>query len=303
MRHIIPLSSPFKCRSYQIRQLLSRVNAGVHSAANPPTVGDCNMSAYPNHTKEQLAAGKIAIGMGLRLARTVDIATIGKTCGYDWLFIDMEHNSMDVDTAAQISMASLAVGITPIVRVPGKEHHHASRLLDAGAQGIVVPHVDTVEEAERAVAYCKYPPLGHRSVMGVLPQFGYRSLPVAESTPLANAQTMVVVMLETPDAIAKADAIAAVPGIDSILIGTNDLCAEMGIPGQFTDARVEAAYLKVINACRKNNIHPGMGGVYEPKLLEKYIGMGMRFILAGGDMGFLMAGARERANFLHGLKL
>jgi 4-hydroxy-2-oxoheptanedioate aldolase len=261
------------------------------------------MNAYPNHTKQQLAAGKIAIGMGLRLARTVDIATIAKTCGYDWLFIDMEHNSMDVDTAAQIAMAALPVGVTPIVRVPGKEHYHASRLLDAGAQGIVVPHVDTVEEAERAVAYCKYPPVGHRSVMGVLPQFGYRSMPVAESTPIANAQTMVVVMLETPDAIAKAEAIAAVPGVDSILIGTNDLCAEMGIPGQFSDPRVEDAYRKVIAACRKHNIHPGMGGVYEPKLLEKYIGMGMRFILSGGDMGFLMAGARERADFLHGLKI
>ncbi|MBS1218136.1 MAG: hpcH/HpaI aldolase/citrate lyase family protein [Proteobacteria bacterium] len=261
------------------------------------------MSAYPNHTKQQLAAGKIAIGMGLRLARTVDIATIGKTCGYDWLFIDMEHNSMDVDTAAQIAMAALPVGITPIVRVPGKEHHHASRLLDAGAQGIVVPHVDTVEEATRAVAYCKYPPVGHRSVMGVLPQFGYRGMPVAESTPLANAQTMVIVMLETPEAIARADAIAAVPGIDSLLIGTNDLCAEMGIPGQFTDPRVEDAYRRVIAACRSNNIHPGMGGVYEPRLLEKYIGMGMRFILSGGDMGFLMAGARERASFLHGLKI
>ncbi len=261
------------------------------------------MSAYPNHTKEQLAAGKIAIGMGLRLARTVDIATIAKTCGYDWLFIDMEHNSMDVDTAAQIAMAALPVGVTPIVRVPGKEHHHASRLLDAGAQGIVVPHVDSVEEAERAVAYCKYPPLGHRSVMGVLPQFGYRAMPVAESTPLANAQTMVIVMLETPEAIAKADAIAAVPGIDSLLIGTNDLCAEMGIPGQFTDARVEDAYRKVIAACRKHNIHPGMGGVYDPKLLEKYIAMGMRFVLSGGDMGFLMAGASERAKFLRGLKI
>jgi len=139
------------------------------------------MSLYKNHTKQQLAAGKLAIGFGLRLARSVDIATIGKTCGYDWLFIDMEHNSMDVDTAAQIAMAALPVGITPIVRVPGKEHFHASRLLDAGAQGIVVPHVDSVEEAQRAVSYCKYPPIGHRSVMGVLPQYGYRSVPVAES--------------------------------------------------------------------------------------------------------------------------
>lgn len=259
------------------------------------------MSIYPNHTKRQLAAGKLAIGMGLRVARSVDIATIARTCGYDWLFIDMEHNSMDVDTAAQISMASLPVGITPIVRVPGKEHHHASRLLDAGAQGIVVPHVDTVEEAQRAVAYCKYPPIGHRSVMGVLPQYGYRSVPVGESTAAANDETLVVVMLETPAAIAQADAIAAVPGIDVVLIGTNDLCAEMGIPGQFADPRVEEAYRGVIAACRRHGVHPGMGGVYEPKLMERYIGLGMRFILSGGDLGFLMAGARLRADFLHGL--
>jgi 2-keto-3-deoxy-L-rhamnonate aldolase RhmA len=261
------------------------------------------MSAYPNHTKRQLAAGKLAIGMGLRLARSVDIATIGKTCGYDWLFIDMEHSSMDLDTAAQIAMAALPVGITPIVRVPGKEHHHASRILDAGTQGIVVPHVDTVEEAQRAVAYCKYPPVGHRSVMGALPQFAYRSTPVGEATATANDETLVVVMLETPQAIANAELIAAVPGLDALLIGTNDLCAEMGIPGQFADPRVEEAYRTVIAACRKHGIHPGMGGVYEPKLMEKYIGYGMRFILSGGDLSFLMAGARERANLLHGLRL
>jgi 2-keto-3-deoxy-L-rhamnonate aldolase RhmA len=261
------------------------------------------MPIYPNHTKRRLKEGKIAIGMGLRLARSVDIATIGKTCGYDWLFIDMEHNSMDVDTAAQIAMAALPVGISPIVRVPGKEHHHASRLLDAGAQGIVVPHVDSVEEAERAVAYCKYPPQGHRSAMGALPQFAYESVPVGEATKAANEETLVVVMLETPDAIAQVDDIAAVKGLDVVLIGTNDLCAEMGIPGQFGDPRVEDAYRKVVAACNRNGIHPGMGGVYDPKLMAKYIGYGMRFILSGGDVSFLMAGARQRADFLHGLEL
>jgi 2-keto-3-deoxy-L-rhamnonate aldolase RhmA len=261
------------------------------------------VSIYPNHTKQQLANGKIAIGMGIRLARSVDIATIAKTCGYDWLFIDMEHNSMDVDTAAQMSMACLPLGITPIVRVPGKEHYHATRLLDAGAQGIVVPHVNTVEEAEAAVEYCKYPPVGHRSLMGVLPQYGYQSVPVGEAAEAANRETFVCVMLETPEAIERAESIAGVPGLDSVLIGTNDLCAEMGIPGQFADSRVEQAYRQVIDACRKYQVHPGMGGVYDPKLMGKYIGMGMRFILSGGDMSFLMAGARERANFLHGLKL
>ena len=261
------------------------------------------MPIYPNHTKRRLAEGGIAIGMGLRLARSVDIATIAKTCGYDWLFIDMEHNSMDVDNAAQIAMASLAVGISPIVRVPGKEHFHATRLLDSGAQGIVVPHVDTVEEAERAVAYCKYPPKGHRSAMGTLPQFAYQGVPVGEATKAANEETLVIVMVESPEAIERVDEIAAVPGIDSVLIGTNDFCAELGIPGKFDDPKVEDAYRKVVAACKKSGIHPGMGGVYDPKLMEKYIGYGMRLILSGGDISFLMAGAKQRAEFLKGVKL
>jgi 2-keto-3-deoxy-L-rhamnonate aldolase RhmA len=260
-------------------------------------------AAYPNHTKRQLAAGKLALGMGLRQARTVDIAAIGKKSGYEWLFIDMEHGTFDVDTAAQIAAASLPVGITPIVRVPGKEHHHASRLLDAGAQGVVVPHVDTVEEAQRAVSYCKFPPVGHRSIAGLQPLFGFNSVPAADFARIANEETLVVVMVETPLAIRNAEAIAAVPGIDSVLIGTNDLSAEMGIPGQYSDPRIEEAYRIVIEACRKHGKHPGMGGVYEPKLMEKYIKMGMRLILSGSDASFLIAGASERAKFLHNVAL
>ena len=257
---------------------------------------------YPNHTRRELEAGRIAIGMGLHQSRTTDIGAIAKTCGYDWLFIDMEHSALNVETAAQIASAALPVGISPLVRVPGKEHHHASRLLDAGAQGIVVPHVDSVKEAENAVAYCKYPPIGHRSIYGQVPQFAFKSLPLAEATTLANNETLVIIMLETPDAIGLADQVAAVPGVDVVMIGTNDLCAEMGIPGQYGDARVAAAYQTVIDACRRHGKHPGMGGVVDHALMDKYIKMGMRFILSGNDTGFLMAGARARSDFLHGLK-
>ena len=210
---------------------------------------------------------------------------------------------MDVDLASQLAMASLGAGITPLVRVPGHEHYHASRLLDNGAQGIVAPHVDTVEEAQRIARACRYPPIGHRSVAGAQPQLGFKSVPVGEATQLVNDLTLVVVMLETPKAIANADAIAQVPGVDVLLIGTNDLCAELGIPGQLAHAQVEDAYKKVIAACRKHGKFPGMGGVYDPKLMEKYIGFGMRFILSGSDLSFMMAGARERASFLRSVKL
>ncbi len=128
-------------------------------------------------------------------------------------------------------------------------------------------------------------------------------MPVGEAAKIVNSETLVVVMLETPKAIANADAIAQVEGIDVLLIGTNDLCAEIGIPGQFSDARVEDAYRKVIDACRKHGKYPGMGGVYEPKLMEKYIQMGMRFILSGSDFSFIMAGARARTEFLRKVKL
>jgi 2-keto-3-deoxy-L-rhamnonate aldolase RhmA len=122
---------------------------------------------------------------------------------------------MDVDTAAQIAAASLAVGITPMVRVPGYEHHHASRMLDNGAQGVVVPHVETVEQARRISDQCRFPPLGHRSVGGALQQVGFVSMPVGEMAKVVNEQTLVVAMLESPLGIQNCEDIAAVSGIDA----------------------------------------------------------------------------------------
>ena len=120
------------------------------------------MTPVPNHALRQLRAGKLAIGLGVNQARTVGIATLAKTAGFDWLFIDGEHGSLDTDCAAQLATAALAVGISPIPRVAGLEHWHASRLLDNGAQGIVFPHVDTREQAQRVADHCRYPPVGKR---------------------------------------------------------------------------------------------------------------------------------------------
>ena len=260
------------------------------------------MTVVVNHALRQLREGKLAIGLGLRQARTVDIAQIAKTSGFDWLFIDCEHNSMSVDTAAQISAASLAVGITPIVRVPGYEHHHASRALDNGAHGVVFPHVDTPEQARRLADYCRYPPVGRRSMGGGLQQLGFAPMAVGEAARLANEQTLVVVMLESPQGIENCEAIAAVPGVDALLIGTNDLCFEMGIPGQFDHPRVADAYTTLLAACRKHGKFPGMGGMYSPELLQRYIGMGVRLVLAGSDFSLLMQAAGARASLVRGFE-
>ncbi len=260
------------------------------------------MSATPNMAKQKLEAGELAVGFGLRSMRTVDAAKIAKACGFDWLFIDMEHTPFDVDRACQISIAALDTLITPIIRVPGHQHFHSARVLDGGAMGVIVPHVDTPEQAQAAVDHAKFPPIGHRSMTGNLAQLGYGGGSPAEMATTMNANTIVVVMLETPTAIENADAIAAIDGIDVLLIGTNDLSAEMGIPGQFGDDKVTAAYDATISAAKNNGKYAGMGGVYDQELSARYVGMGAQFLLGGADLGFMMASAKARMEFLKSIK-
>ena len=251
-----------------------------------------------NIAKEKILKNELCLGVGLRQSRTVDIGKIMATSGYDWLFIDMEHNSMDIDIASQISVAAQDAGITPIVRVPDFAHHHATRVLDCGAMGVVFPHVENADIAKKLVSYCLYPPKGHRSMTGVLPQLDFKQQAIADVAHTINDNMLIVIMLESPEAITNVDSIAAVDGVDVILIGTNDLCMEMGIPGDYSNPKVKDAYSKVIEACKKYRKTPGMGGVYNEELMSEYINMGMKFILSGSDLSFMMQSALQRSNKL-----
>jgi 2-keto-3-deoxy-L-rhamnonate aldolase RhmA len=261
------------------------------------------MNVIRNRAKHMLSEGLLALGMGLRQARTVDIAQIALVCDFDWLFIDMEHNSMDMDTAAQICAGALAVGVTPMIRVPAHEPFHSTRLLDTGAQGIVVPHVDNAEQARRVVDFCRFPPLGHRSIPGSLPQTRFAVLPVTETVELINRETMVVVMIETVEGLRNVDAIAAVPGVDALLVGCTDMAAEMGITGQLGHARVKEVIDRVCQACERHGKVAGVGGVYDEALMREYVGKGARLILSGSDLAFLMAGAKARSSMLRTIPL
>ena len=259
------------------------------------------MATIHNHAKQRLIDGELSLGMGIRQARTVDIGRIAKACQYDWLFIDMEHNSMSLDTAAQICIAATDAGITPLIRVPGHEGFHASRLLDTGALGIVVPHVSSRAEAERVVANCLFPPAGKRSVPGGLPQVNFQPMPVGELIRVVNASMLLVAMIETPEGLENVEEIAAVDGIDVLLIGGNDLAAEFGIPGQFSHPRMQDAIRRVAEACRRHGKFPGVGGIYDHAVMQYYVEAGARFILSGSDLAFLMAGANARSSFLRSL--
>lgn len=266
----------------------------------PEPPPDC---LVPNATRALLAAGGLAASFSISRLRTADAPGIARACGFPWLFIDLEHNAIDLGTAADLCVAALATGITPIARVPGHAAHHASRLLDAGAQGIVVPHIDSAEQARAVVRACLYPPQGERSLTAPLPQLRFEMPPTAELLHRLNQNTLVVVMLETATAIDNAEAIAAVEGVDVLMIGSNDLSAQYGIAGQFGHPRIRSAYERVIAACRRHGKVAGMGGIYDHALMQHYIEAGVRFLLGGSDVSFMMAGARARAAFLHGLPL
>ena len=248
-----------------------------------------------NIAKEKILNHELCLGVGLRQSRTVDIGKIMATSGYDWLFIDMEHNSMNIDIASQISVAAQDAGITPIVRVPDFAHHHATRVLDCGAMGVVFPHVENAGIAKKLVSYCLYPPKGHRSMTGVLPQLDFKQNAIAEVASIINENMLIVIMLESPEAIENVETIAAIDGVDVVLIGTNDLCMEMGIPGDYFNPKVKNAYIKVIESCKKYGKTPGMGGVYNEELMSEYIKMGMKFILSGSDLSFMMQSASQRS--------
>ena len=235
------------------------------------------------------------------MARTVEIAPLMATAGFDFLFIDLEHGVMSLDLAGQISVAANAAGITPVVRVPGFEHHHASRALDAGALGIVFPHVDDARAAARLASYCRYPPAGSRSIAAGLAQLQFRPVPMAEATRAINEAVQVVVMVETVEAVRNVHEIAAAPGVDVVLVGSNDLSIDLGVPGQLDHPDVVRALEEVARACRETGATPGLGGVYQPELMRRYVDMGFRWITTSSDLGLLLAAARTQAEVVRAL--
>jgi 2-keto-3-deoxy-L-rhamnonate aldolase RhmA len=253
------------------------------------------LNSIVNPVRDRLLAGEPAIGIGVRAVLGVEIARAMRTAGYDWLFIDLEHGAMSLQTACQIATGALDAGIAPLVRIPHGELAMATRALDNGALGVVVPHVDTADEARALVKALKFPPLGSRSIGGSAAQLGFRIADLPRSTAALNEALLTVVMIETATALANVHEIAAVPGIDVLLIGTNDLCADLAIHAQFGHPRIIQAYRELVAACNEHGKWAGTAGVPSEVLLAQYARMGARFMLAGTDLNFLMAAAAQRS--------
>jgi 2-keto-3-deoxy-L-rhamnonate aldolase RhmA len=246
-----------------------------------------------NRMKAKIAAGGLAVGMIVRLMRNVEIALMAKSAGFDCLYMDLEHSSFSLETISQISITATALGITPLVRVPALNAADISRTLEVGAQGIIVPHLETKAQAEQVVEAALFPPTGQRSLLAANPHMSFQTRPAAETMQLMNREVLVAGMIESVKAVENADSIAGVDGVDLLIVGTNDLCNSLGAPGQLDHPRVQEAYAHVYAACKSRGKYLGVGGLNtKPELAKQFIAMGARYVSAGSDTGFLMSSAQ-----------
>ena len=251
-----------------------------------------------NALLKKLRAGETALCFTIRISRTLHAVAIARAAGFEALYVDMEHSQVSFEDTSQMCLAACLAGITPLVRVPSHAHYDISRVLDGGAAGVIIPHVDNAAEAKACVDACCFPPLGKRSVAGSGAVLGYASLPAAETNRVLNENIIVIPMLETPQAIQNADEIAAVDGIDMLLVGTNDLMAEMGIPGELDNPKVRKAYATVAAACKKHKRFLGIGGIKSGAILTDIRAMGATFLLGSNDEALLAAAAKSESKSL-----
>jgi len=185
------------------------------------------------------------------------VPAIYAAAGYDFVFIDMEHGNYSMETVADLIRGAKSAGIAPVIRIPHLETHFISRVLDAGAEGIMVPMTFTKEQAEAIVHWSKYTPLGHRGFGTQTGQTDYKPLKAAEFMKEANEHTFIIAQIETQEAVENIDAILSVEGIDVGLIGPNDFSISLGIPDQMNSETLIKTIDRVVEAAKKKNDSSG----------------------------------------------
>lgn len=205
---------------------------------------------------------------------------------WDWMWIDGQHGELGYQDVLALVRACDLVQRASLVRVPGHDFGAIGLALDTGADGVIVPLVDNADEARRIVAAAKFPPLGGRSFGGRRP-IDLRGRAYCGT---ANEDTLLVVQIESPEALANADAIAATPGVDALFLGPDDVRLRRGLDMSAAQAN-EADMERVIQACRKRGKFAATVGI-GPDNLRRCAGMGFNMIVGGGDVGFLSGGSR-----------
>lgn len=246
------------------------------------------MTAVDRPLRARVLAGEATFGLFLDLGAPLS-AEICARAGYDWLLIDLEHGAANEPDLYGLLTAVAVGGSTALVRPASGERLRIGRALDIGAQGIMIPRLDSAAQVREAVSYLRYPPDGVRGValrtrgagLGSVPHAGIRAI---------NETILGIVQIESAGAVREAAEIAAVDGVDVLFVGPTDLSHALGIPGQLEHDSFRAALRTVVDACRAHGKSPGIL-LLDASLAPAYLELGFRFLGIGADAGFVMAGA------------
>jgi 2-keto-3-deoxy-L-rhamnonate aldolase RhmA len=243
---------------------------------------------WANPVKKTLAEGGVVFG-GTITAANIDTAAVVANAGFDFLWIEGEHSPITLETTRNMILATRGLKAVPFTRVPVNELWTAKRVLDIGSLGVIFPFTSTPELARQAVAACKYAPEGLR---GAGPSLAMLRWPVPNYTEWANRNVMVIVIIEQKRAIEQIEEIAAVPGIDVMFIGTNDLSYSYGLAGNTSAPVVQDAIRRVLAAAAKHRIPVG-GPAGSAVQIRSMIQQGFRFIQGPSDLSLLRMAAQD----------
>lgn len=241
-----------------------------------------------NPLKARLAAGRSALGLFV-LSGSSTVMEACSTFGLDWLLVDAEAAAVSPDDILRSFQAVTGSGAAALVRVPRLDHHLIGHMLDIGAHGVLVPKIESAEMARAVVQAALYPPQGKRGVNPVRVSGYFHDIPAYLHA--ANARALVLVQIESREAVEAADEIAAVPGIDGLFVGPGDLAVALHQPGEVTGLRVERACAQVLHAARAAAKIAGIFA-YSEELARRYLADGYQFIAIGNDLKMLRTGVQ-----------
>ncbi|MFH1929850.1 MAG: aldolase/citrate lyase family protein [Chloroflexota bacterium] len=245
-----------------------------------------------NKVRRALQQGRAIYGIMIQEMRSSAIAQLMATAGFDFVFFDMEHGAYNMETVADLIKVARLSDITPLVRVPDDQYHLIARVLDAGAQGIMVPRIETRAQVEEIVQCAKFPPQGQRGCSVLKGHSDYQPEPVLEFCRQANSDNLVILQIERKQAIEDIESILSVKGVDGAIMGPIDLALSYGLPPDMSNPVIAESIQKVVDTCRQLGIASGMhtGNL---DVLKEWMARGMQIIMYSTDLGLLLDGAKR----------
>jgi 2-keto-3-deoxy-L-rhamnonate aldolase RhmA len=244
----------------------------------------------PNALRKKLKGGQPVYGTMIQAVRLPALGQIMALAGCDFLFFDMEHGPFSIETIADMVQMTRLAGVVPLVRVPNDEYHLMVRPLDAGAQGIMIPRVETKAQVEHIVECTMYPPLGDRGCSVNKGHNDFAGQEMWEFTETANRENMIILQIERARAVEDIDELLSVPGVGGAILGPNDLALSLGVRDKDQLGALEAPIQRVLDAALRHKVPCGIH-IANLDWLAEWQRRGMQLICYSTDLAFLRSGA------------